>query len=377
MTTGTTRAAETRTDTSWHKRRMRIPLAAATFATVACALAPRVANAQAIALNTGFQPGARAAQGMSGGPFPGQNVNSTCRGYIGAQPQHVVMTRSGFGFLRMFVVSQGDTTLVVRAQNGMVYCNDDHFGLNPSLDMQGLPPGRYDVFVGSYSQGAQNPYTLYLSENAGATPDTVNGMLMGGGGQMMGGPANNGGNSVYVDPNGNVGNNPNNNPNGSGWGNGTPVNNGNNGMPVARPPQGGSGLRVDLPPTGGRIQIRGPLRRPERRIARIADANSSASGLHGDGTCRGFIAERPSFVVNIASPQPFLRFFLGSAADTTLVVQYPDGHVACSDDSYGSLQPSIEGNFPAGTYYVWAGIYRQGMARPYRLSITADGNEHP
>jgi hypothetical protein len=265
------------------------------------------------------------------------------------------MTRSGFGYLRMFVVSQGDTTLVVRGSNGMIYCNDDTYGLNPALDLNALPPGRYDVFVGSYSQGAQNPYVLYFTENSAVQPDTVG--QFGGGAVMVGSASN----TNTPDPNGN----------GSGWGTGTNNN-------IAGPPVGmSSGLRTDLPPVQGRIQIRGALRRNEVRTARISNATQSASAIHGQGTCRGWIAERPTYVVQLTDPQPFLRFYLNSAADTTLVIQYPDGHVACSDDSYSTLQPSIEGAFPAGTYYVWAGIYRSGMERPFRLSITANGGDHP
>jgi hypothetical protein len=325
---------------------------------------PTAASAQIVPLNTGFAPVARSVQGLSGGPVQAQQVDSSCRGYIGMQPTHSIMTRSGFGYLRMFVVSQGDTTLVVRGSNGMTYCNDDTYGLNPALDLNALPPGRYDIFVGSYSQGAQNPYVLYFTENSSVQPDTV-GQL--GAGAMTGNPSNATPppNPNTQDPNGN----------GSGWGNGTPPPNTNNNM--ARPPSGGSQLRTDLPPTNGRIQIRGSLRRNEVRTARVANATNSASGLHGQGTCRGWIAERPTFLVQVTDPQPFLRFFLASAADTTLVIQYPDGHIACSDDSYGTLQPSIEGAFPAGAYYVWAGIYRSGMERPVRLSITANGGDHP
>jgi hypothetical protein len=273
----------------------------------------------------------------------------------------VLVTRTGFRYLHIFVVSQGDTTLVVRGQNGAVYCNDDGgggYGLNPSLDMNGLPPGRYDIFVGSYSNGSVSPYTLFATENAGMNPNTVNAM---GTATPMGNPQNTG--------------------NGSGWGQGTTqqqqTGTQQTGTQQMGTPQGATGLRTDLPPTSGRIAIHGSLRRAEARTARIANATQNASSVRGNGTCRGWIAEAPSFVVTIDQPQPFLRLFLNSAADTTLVVQYPDGHAECSDDSYGTLQPSVEGQFPAGTYYVWAGIYRSGMERPYRLSITANGGEHP
>ena len=323
-------------------------------------LAPRIAAAQMIPLDTGFQPPARNVQGMSGGPFPAQNVDASCRGYIAGQPQHTLMTRTGFGFLRVFVQSQGDTTLVVRGANGMVYCNDDHYGLNPGLDLTSLPPGRYDIFVGSYSAGSVSPYALWMSENSAFTPDTIG--QMGTATQMQGGPANTG------NPPPNNGIQPN---TGAGWG----VRPGNTGPAV--PPPAASGLHSDMPPLFGRIAIRGAMRRAEVRTARISNATVPATSVQGTGTCRGWIAQAPSFIVTMDRPQPFMRFFLNSAADTTMVVQYPDGHAACSDDSFGGLQPAIDGMFPAGTYYVWAGIYQSGMERPFRLTITSDSASHP
>ncbi len=354
---------------------MTLAARASLLALALAVLAPRVASAQVLALDSGFQPGARALTGMSGGPYPGANVDSSCRGYIPGQAQHTLITRTGFSFLRVFVQSSTDTTLVVRAANGTVYCNDDTYGLNPGLDLNALPPGRYDIFVGSYSAGTVGPYQLYVGENSAMTPDTAAAMTSGPVMQMQGGPSNTGGNPVPVPVPVPVPNtDPNANPGGAaGWGVRPP----GTGVAVAVPPGRPSGLRADLPPAFGRVVLRAPLRRAETRTARISNATVAASSVQGSGTCRGWIAQAPSFVVSVPRPQPFLRFFLNSAADTTLVIQYPDGHVVCSDDSFNTLQPSIDGPFPAGNYVIWAGIYQSGMERPFRLSITADQTQHP
>ncbi|MEI8255323.1 MAG: hypothetical protein WCJ30_06570 [Deltaproteobacteria bacterium] len=351
---------------------MTLAARASLLALALAVVAPRAASAQVLPLDSGFQPAARALAGMSGGPYPGANVDSACRGWIPGQPQHSVITRTGFGFLRVFVQSATDTTLVVRGANGTVYCADDTYGLNPGLDLNALPPGRYDIFVGSYSNGTVGPYQLYVSENAAVTPETA--VAFAGAPQaqaqtqtqMLGGPSTTG----VVGPNPNTIPGPNPNPGTAGWG----VRPGTN--PVVEPPRG-TGLRADMPPAFGRVVLHLPLQHAETRTARIANATVDASSVQGTGACRGWIAPAPSFVVNIPRPQPFLRFFLNSAADTTLLIQYPDGHLACADDSFNTLQPSIEGAFPAGNYVVWAGIYRSGMERPFRLSITADQTQHP
>ena len=48
----------------------------------------------------------------------------------------------------------------------------------------------------------------------------------------------------------------------------------------------------------------------------------------------------------------------------------------CNDDTY-SLNPGVEGNFPAGLYQVWVGTYRENESRPYQLTVTIDPSQHP
>jgi hypothetical protein len=130
-------------------------------------------------------------------------------------------------------------------------------------------------------------------------------------------------------------------------------------------------------PMFGAIDLRGALRAPRTAMGNTRDANSNASALSGQGVCRGYVATAPSFAVRVSQPQAFLRFFVNSAADTTMVIQRPDGSLLCDDDSGGHLQPMIDGSYGPGTYFVWVGIYRAGMGHPFRLTITNDSNAHP
>jgi hypothetical protein len=49
--------------------------------------------------------------------------------------------------------------------DGTYYCNDDAIGLNPALQSYYLEPGRYGIWVGSYSsEGAHSFMISFTSE---------------------------------------------------------------------------------------------------------------------------------------------------------------------------------------------------------------------
>jgi len=90
-------------------------------------------------------------------------------------------------------------------------------------------------------------------------------------------------------------------------------------------------------------------------------------------SCRGWIARNPDHLFQATGNFGNLRVIAQSDSDTTLVVQRPDGAYMCNDDSEGR-NPIVGGNFPAGTYAVWVGSYREGEVAPYRLGFTELGS---
>ena len=70
----------------------------------------------------------------------------------------------------MYVSSDADTTLVIRTPDGRFLCNDDTYGLNPSVEQPSWPLGRYMVWVGSYREGDHASYQLHVSELANNHP---------------------------------------------------------------------------------------------------------------------------------------------------------------------------------------------------------------
>lgn len=286
---------------------------------------PAWSLAQQFSLATGFVPDPQQGQGVAGGPVAGRSVQGNCNGYIPAQPQHVLMTQTGFRFLRVTTGSADDTTLLVRGTMG-TWCDDDTFGRNPSVDLQNLPPGRYDIYVGTYAPNRPAPYQILFSELPSTRPP---------GFQQAANPGP------------------------------TP-------QPAAQSSIGS--LDIASAALGRRIVVQGGF--STVNVTGRNGGSISASGVRGTGVCNGYFQGPPSHILDVGSPQSFLRVYAVSAADSTMVIRRPDGQILCNDDAF-QLNPSIEGAFGPGTYQIWVGAYRPNESRPYRLTVTTDQSQHP
>jgi hypothetical protein len=96
------------------------------------------------------------------------------------------------------------------------------------------------------------------------------------------------------------------------------------------------------------------------------------------GGCYGFASAAPSFAVTYAGGASLLRFYFIGSGDTTMVIRTPGGAFVCVDDSFGTLNPTIDFNSPAaGTYQVWNATYAQGASIGGTLFVTTNGANHP
>ncbi|AKF04614.1 Alpha-mannosidase [Sandaracinus amylolyticus] len=270
----------------------------------------------------GVAPDPTVADGVAGGPVSLSGANSSCRGYAQSAPSHVIMAQSGLRFLAIMVNSSFDSTLMVQTPDGQVYCNDDTDGLLPRVEISS-PPGAIRVWVGAYSSSGGGPYRLGLSNNPGIRA------------QQLGPPGSGGG--VVVTP------------------------------PPGRPPVVG-GITPGAPPLFGNTGVRQGFQPDPVVLTGSAGGPIDASML--DSSCRGWITPQPSHVVMAQSGFPNLRMLVSAGHDTTLVVQYPDGRIACNDDGAGSLNPLIEGPTGPGPIRVWVGSYSSGRAGPYTFGVT-------
>jgi hypothetical protein len=116
-----------------------------------------------------FSPDPIIVQGISGGSVPGKKIagraetaSGPCVGFVDEKPNHTLVLKAFFNYLRIQVQSPRDTTIIVRGPGG-IWCNDDFKGKNPGIAGQWLP-GTYSIWVGSYDQTKYHPYVLRITE---------------------------------------------------------------------------------------------------------------------------------------------------------------------------------------------------------------------
>ncbi|MDQ3493684.1 MAG: hypothetical protein M3452_10575 [Chloroflexota bacterium] len=96
--------------------------------------------------------------------------------------------------------------------------------------------------------------------------------------------------------------------------------------------------------------------------------------------CSGYATSAPIFSVNYTSGSlSLLRFyFIGSRGDSTMIINNPGGSYVCVDDSFGTLNPTIDFNTPSsGRYDVWIGSFAPGGTVPGTQYTTESSANHP
>lgn len=101
-------------------------------------------------------------------------------------------------------------------------------------------------------------------------------------------------------------------------------------------------------------------------------AGGDISARRAGSSCTGFITDAPDYRVFYTAGSLPLIISVASGADTTLVVNAPDGTFLCDDDGgVNGTNPSIRINNPqSGRYEIWVGTYRSGHPEPARLHIS-------
>ncbi len=96
-----------------------------------------------------------------------------------------------------------------------------------------------------------------------------------------------------------------------------------------------------------------------------------------DSACVGSVANSPDVRLNYSGAGEFpLIISVASDADTTLVINGPDGRWYCDDDSGEGSNPSVRFNNPgSGQYDIYVGHYQQGRSIPARLHISELGSQ--
>ncbi|MBL8147425.1 MAG: hypothetical protein JNL34_13655 [Anaerolineae bacterium] len=125
-------------------------------------------NFGSAALNSANPPHVVAVTG--GGTQDASKANAACTGAVSAQPDFRFDWGGPAVPLRLFVVGDGDPTLVVLGPDGVFRCNDDSSSVFPTVDVPAALPGAYAVWVGSYDAAVTAPGWLTITEDLSLTP---------------------------------------------------------------------------------------------------------------------------------------------------------------------------------------------------------------
>ncbi|BAZ14287.1 hypothetical protein NIES4071_61270 [Calothrix sp. NIES-4071] len=130
------------------------------------------ANFGTVSLAPGFDTATSLVSGYTGGSYSLSAItnrdvnNKVCIGFADPTPDHIIVLQKNFSNLRIAVDSSGsDTTLLVQAPDGKIYCGDDTGRLkDASVTLSQWQEGSYKVWVGVFNPGVKINYTLSVQQ---------------------------------------------------------------------------------------------------------------------------------------------------------------------------------------------------------------------
>ena len=123
-------------------------------------------------------------------------------------------------------------------------------------------------------------------------------------------------------------------------------------------------------PNYGTVTLKGGFTPDPHVVALRAGGDRAASRI--SNSCTGFISNAPDVRLNFEAGTLPLIISVASGADTTLIVNGPDGRWYCDDDGgVNGMNPALRFNNPqSGRYEIWVGTYRSGSTPSARLHIS-------
>jgi len=246
-------------------------------------------------LNAGFLPDPQRLPVQGGGPVDVSATLDGCSGY-GASAPAARINYDGFGFLRFLFIGEAakSASLIVRRPGDTWICDDSEVAFEDAAS------GPYEVWITTTAPDATISGTLYITELRRLDTDAL--------------------------------------------------------LPTATYPG----------PVGGTLDPVAPAETDNIPLPRELDPDPMAVPLVVGGEVDVPAAVSALYCAGYASVKPdarfewegtgFLRFFFlpENGGDTALVVHAPNGSWWCIDDTYGTLDPSLDFlNSSPGEYTVW------------------------
>lgn len=89
----------------------------------------------------------------------------------------------------------------------------------------------------------------------------------------------------------------------------------------------------------------------------LSGGDIDVKSLNLGDNCLGYAASDPDFLIELTAEYSRITFLVASEADTTLIINLPNGSWACNDDTNGLNPALVFHSAPAGGYRVWIGSY--------------------
>jgi len=267
-------------------------------------------------LSGGFTPDPYVVDLSSGGSLDASNISAECAGFVAMVPDVRLNFQPGSLPLYIGSESAADTTLVVNAPDGQWYCDDDSGeGVNPLISFDRPLDGRYEIWVGTYADASLEPARLSISEI--------------GGGNAIGslqGP-----------------------------------------RPASSSQSNGPDINAD--PIYEAVRLTSGFT-PDPYVVRMSSGGTNDASRIGSA-CTGFIASSPDVRLTFEAGSLPLFISASSMADTTLVINAPDGQWYCNDDGGQGTNPSVRFQTPlSGRYEIWVGTYGAAETHATELNIS-------
>ncbi|WP_064971819.1 hypothetical protein [Aurantiacibacter marinus] len=302
-------------------------------------------NYQTASLSGGFTPDPYVVYVSSGGSIPASNISPECAGYVSMAPD--VRLNFSPGSLPLFITSESsaDTTLVVNAPDGQWYCDDDSGdGMNPLITFDRPLNGRYEIWVGTFGDTSSSQASLRISEiDAGF--------------EVQAPPPRPQPNYRPAPPRPQANYKPAPQP--------AP-------QPIFRPapqPVQPAGPDINASPIYEDVRLSSGFT-PDPYVVRMSSGGTNdASRL--SSACDGFIATSPDVRLTFDAGSLPLIISATSMADTTLVINAPNGQWYCNDDGGQGMNPSVRFQTPlSGRYEIWVGTYGESNSHAAELNIS-------
>jgi len=125
-----------------------------------------------------------------------------------------------------------------------------------------------------------------------------------------------------------------------------------------------------LSPSYGSVSLGGGFS-PDPYTVNLQSGGAIDASARLGGSCRGNIANAPDFRLNFSAGSLPLIISVASSADTTLVINAPNGQWYCNDDGGNGLNPSLNFGSPmSGQYDIWVGTYGGSSLQNATLHIS-------